>query len=346
MKETFGLIPDSFDPRDVWADEVLAGEEISLPPKYSIEGLNYEQQFAYPFCVSFAATTMLEWHYKKAGKDVKLSQPHLFFHAGGGVNGSSFRPNLDVLKGSGAIDYDKCPMPTANFGADTTFINKIKQEILSVPFTDPKTLGGYVRIKPDEESIRRAIMQYGPVLVGVNATVASYYTGKGKREKNTDNHGILRTGWDDPANTLEIFESLGWAKKNSGYATLDRSYTFNTAYAITELPANWREVRDAVRSEPFQNALNHYGLRRDYEAEVKAAALILSEFKRFNNQSVLEAAGRFFTVLINMVVYGGYNISYTKYGIWKPGDILNFVYHWRRTGEFIFDPNKERKEYA
>lgn len=345
MKNPFsavtGYVPDSFDPRDVWVDEVLAGDETQIPPKYLIEGLRYECQYSLPFCVSFATTTMIEYHYAKRGTSIALSQPHLFFHSGGGPNGSSFRPNLNTAKSPGCIKYDKCPMPEATYGADSAWLELLKPQVLSIPFEDTVTITGYARVTPDTESLQRAIMQHGPILVGV-AAGGDYYSGKGKRTKKTDNHAVLLVGWTPES--WVIFDSLNWVRKSDGYGTLDRSYTFQSAYVVTELPGNWKEVRDTVRSEPYANALNHYGKRRDFEAEQQFAAKMLDEFKKFNNQSVLEAAGRWWSVMCNAGVYGDYSLSYRKYGVWQPGDLINFVYHWRRTGEYLFDLNEPRKK--
>jgi len=97
------------------------------------------------------------------------------------------------------------------------------------------------------------------------------------------------------------------------------------------------------RAEGFEHCLNHYGKPRDFALEQKVAAKLVKEFQKFKNQSVWEAAGKFWNVYTNAVAYGGYSISY---GItWMPGDVINDCYHWRRTGEHIFDFNKLRSEH-
>jgi hypothetical protein len=334
-----GLVDEGFDPRDVWEDEVLSGDEsLPLPTAYAIEGLVYEPQGAYPFCTSFACTTLLECKY---GGKLSFSQQHLFFHAGGGRGGSGFRANLDVLQKKGAIPYARLPMPDVKFGRGSDWLERLKPTAMAVPFWDPKMLVGYARVVTDEVRLKRAIMQYGPLLVGVAAGKGDYYSGKGKRvPQSVDNHAVLLVGWTD--SQWIIFESLWWAKDAKGYATLDGSYRFNSAYAVTELPGNWKEIRDNVRSGPFANALNHYGKRRDFEAEQRFAVDMLDAFRLFNNKSVTDAAGRFWAVLINAGVYGGYSLTYTKWGVTQPGDLINFVYHWRRTGENLFDLDQPR----
>ena len=339
-EETPGLIPDSFDPKDAWADEVLGESELLIPPTYTIEGLTYEPQGSYPFCVSFACTTLLEYLYGKEGKVFGLSQQHLFFNAGGSKTGSGFRANLDILKNKGAIPYSKLPMPPTDVGRGSGWYERLKPTALATPFEDVHTLAGYVRVMSTEESLKRSIMEYGPIIVGVNAG-GDYYNGDAVRTKKEDNHCVLLVGWTPTQ--WKIFDSLFWVKKEGGYGTLSRAYTFNSAYIVTELPKNWKKKVEKARSEGFENALNHYGKQRNFEAEQRVATELLNEFKKFNNQSVLDAAGRFWTVLVNAAVYGGYSISYRKFGIWQPGDLINFVYHWRRTGQYLFDLNQVRQ---
>lgn len=335
-----GLLPDNFDPRDAWLDEVLGGdEEIVIPKRFRVEGLKYEPQGAYPFCASFATTTLLEYKYSKENEVKTLSQPHLFFHAGGTATGSTFRGNLDVLCKKGGVAYDQMPMRNPKFGREPNWLEEMRAEALSKPFVDPTLLGNYARVQPDAEKLKLAMLKHGPLLIGVYAG-GDYYRGGFKRASNVDNHAVLLAGWDE--NNWIIFDSLWWVEKMGGYGTISLEYPIFSAYAATELPKNWKKQVEKVRSKPFQNALDHYGKQRNVEAEVRFAAQLLDEFKKFGNQSVLDAAGRFWTILINAGVYGGYSLTYYKWGRWYPGDLINFVYHWRRTGEYIFDLNKTK----
>lgn len=342
-QEIFGLIPDTFDPRDVWSDEILGVDEAPLPTSYRIEGLLYNYQGSYPFCTSFAVTTMLEWHYAKAGSADQFSQQHLFFHSGGSKIGSSFRENLEVARNKGAIPYANLPMPDTKYGGGKTWYETMKPKALATPFEDVKKLLGYVRIGFSPELLKRAILAYGPLLIDVQAGKGNYYTGEGVSVPGANrNHAVLLVGWT-PTHWI-IFDSLAWVKKTNGYGTLQISYVMAAAYALTELPKDWKKVVEEVRTKEFQNALNHYGKPRNFEAEVTFAAKMLEEFKAFNNQSVLEASGRFWHVLINAGVYGGYGLTYMKDGKKMSGDLINDIYNWRRTGKHIFDLDQPRPE--
>lgn len=331
-----GLIADPFDERDVWADEILAGE-VTLPKKFRVEELRYDRQFSYPFCVSMAVTTMAEHRYKRLNITAEFSEPFLFYNAGGTPTGSGFRPNLEFARVSGLINKAEMPI---NVNRPKNWYIEQRDEAKRIPLKNPKKIENYVRVQPDIEKLKAAMVEHGPLMIGVQANSA-YYSGRATRTSGSDNHAILLAGWDE--NGWEIFDSLAWVRDNDGYGPLSFNYKLNTAYAITELPANWKETVAAVRAEPFENALNHYGKRRDLAAEQLTAQVLLAELKKFNNQSVLDAAGRFWAVLINAATYGGYNISYTKWGMWQPGDLINDVYHWRRTGQHIFDLNQPRK---
>ena len=338
-----GFIQDSFDPNDVFLDEVLSGEPVPLPPSYVIEGLPYEPQGDYPFCVSFAVSTMLEWHYNRLLKSIpdkrSFSQPHLFIRSGGSRVGSTFRNNLNIAKDEGCIPYTSFPMPSLKYGSPDSWLEDMQRAVKAFVTKDVSKLAGYARVTSSPESLKAAVIQHGPILVGVAAN-REYSNGNAKRTKTEDNHAILLVGWT-PTHWI-IFDSLYWVRNTAGYGKLNIAYTFNSAYVVTELPEGWKEIRDEVRTEPFQNALNHYGLRRNFEEEQRTAVKLLDELKAFKNQSVLDAAGRFWSVLINAATYGGYSISYRKFGLWQPGDLINFLYQYRRTGEFIFDLDKPR----
>lgn len=327
-QETTGFVPDSFDERDIWEDEVLGSGDIEdVPPSYNVENLVYDQQGKFPFCVSFACSTLLEHLYNKDGMSRAFSQPHLFFHAGGTSRGSGFRANLQILKNKGAIPYSQMPMPGVK--ADD-WEEALRKEAIAKPFNEAQTLKGYVKVTPTAEHLKKAVMAYGPLLVGVQAK-GDYYSGSAKRSSGEDNHAVLLAGWT-PRQWV-IFDSLRWVEKKGGYGTLDAEYKFNTAYAVTELPKNFVAKVEKVRSKPFEDALNHFGKVRNLEAEQRNAVKLLDAFKRFNNKSVLDAAGRFWTVYTNCLTYGDYTVT----------DLVNDTYNWRRTGQHIFDLNSSKK---
>lgn len=336
-----GFIQDPFDERDVWLDEVLGSDEIALPKSYKIDGLAYEPQGAYPYCVSMATTTAFE---HKRGQEGKIFSPnHLFHHSGGGLYGSGIRANLNTLVKGGVANYEDCPMPDVTYGTGSGWLDRELKRAQKVPFNEENKIKGYARVPNDPMSMRKAMIQHGPLIVGVYAG-GDYYNNYSKRTVDSDNHCVLMNAFTERGD-WGGHDSLWWVKDTGGQFYLDASYTFNWVYVITELPENWREIRDKSRKEkqePFEYALNHYGKPRNYTLEKEVAEQMRIEFSKFNNQSVWEAAGKFWPVYINAIAYGGYSLSYTKWGKWMPGDIINDCYHWRRTGQHIWDLNKPR----
>lgn len=340
-----GLLEQPLDPRDIWVDEIVGGEPTavsSIPESFLIEDLSFESQGSQPYCASFATTKMVEYHYKKKGVDIELSQPHLYYNSGGSMWGSYFRTNLATAKNRGCIDEIKLPMPLNRWDFDADVYETYKNLALTTPFDDPKTILGYARVSTLPLDLKQAIMDHGPIMVGVYAG-GGYWNPDTKRQGAVDNHATLLVGWDK--DHWILFDSLQMNSEFNGYHSVSRDYTFNSAYTVLDIPENWKEIVEEKRVEPYQHCLNHYGKPRNFELETQKANELLREFKKFNNQSVLEAAGRFWTVLVNMATYADYSISYRKYGRWQPGDLINMIYAYRRTGQLIFDPNKLRNEY-
>ena len=332
-----------FDPRDVWEDELLAGDSApdpELPPHYRVNSFKFEPQGAYPFCVSFATTALAEQIFKTRKSEQEFSQKHLFYHSAGTRNGSNFKVNLETARQFGCVPSQVCPMPKNIWEiSDESFAaeNKAAQ---AVNFVGAKKIPGYVRINPTPNQLKAAIIKYGGLLTGVAAS-GGYWSNATKRpEGKEDNHAVVLAGWDDDGSWW-IFDSLQPTTAFDGYHKLHPSYDFHVAYGITALPEDWKELRDEARVSPPNNAAR-YGKPRDFAAEVAFADKMMKEFAKFNNKSVLDAAGRFWEQLIRAGVYGGYSLSYTKWGVWQPGDLINFVYAWRRTGQYIFNLDKER----
>lgn len=337
-----GFLPNPFDERDVWLDEIVAGAGEPLPMSYRIDGLRFEPQGAWPFCAAFSVTTMVEnAAARKTGIRYDLSQPHLFFNAGGTLAGSSFRANLDFAKNSGCLPYARFPMPEDLY--DLTGFEIVRESARKTPAAASSAISGYARVSTDREALKGAILASGPVLVGVAAS-GGYWGDRARRPAGKpDNHACLLVGWNDDGSWW-AFDSLQPARDFDGYHTLSSDYAFNSAYVVTELPENWKEIRDEAREAPPNNA-NYYGKPRDLERERHVASEMLTAFDSFKNQGVKDAAGRFWEMYIRAVAYGGYSISYTKWGVWHAGDIVNDCYMSKRTGKHIFNFDKLRSEY-
>lgn len=331
-----GFVQDDIDPRDVYTHELMSGdEEIEIPKSFSIRDLGYRYQGKYPFCVAMATEKIARYVFQSD----EMSQQHLFFLGGGGASGSSFKRIFDTALNIGLVPYEEMPMPANVTKLADNWVSKGNFKAAGVPTEDAKKIPGYARVLGSREQLKHDLVKYGPLLIGVYAG-GTYYNDLPSRYKNTNNHAVVLTGWDENDN-WEINDSLGYVMSSDGYRFLGKDYDIVGAMAVTYLPDDWRQQRDEARKEqhaPFEHCLNHYGKPRrlfGLTGEQGVAEEMQKEFKKFNNQSVMEAAGLFWTIYINAVTYGGY--TYT--------DVINDCYQWRRTGEHIFDFNKTRAEW-
>lgn len=317
----------------IWEDELFAGETTPLPSYYKVEDLLYDPQGPYPFCAATAVTTAAEYAYKRdTGITKRFSQAHLFFNGGGTKSGASATRLLNVARKNGMVLYGAMPMPEL---FEDNWCQILRKKALSIPFKDAYKIPGFLGVVPDKDKIKKAIFNYGPLIIGVYASfIDGYYTGNGKRKTQRDNHLVVLAGWDDVDNKWIIHESQNWAKNTEGYVTLHQDYTFNCVLGIPEgLPENWREIIDEKRKAP-EGALEHYGQLRVWQKEKNAEQALIDAFSKFNNKSVSDAAGRFWPIYINAIAYGGYSVK----------DVVNDCYNWRRTGQNIFDFNYETRD--
>jgi len=341
-----GFIEDVWDPRDIWVDELVKGTDEALPEEFLTDDLKFEPQGAYPFCGSFATITAIEHAIKKeTGKEVNYSQPHLFFNCGGTKEGSSARGNLSRSKNFGLLDLEELPMP---FIKDTTSEwEELKRKAFTKPGTD-KILG-YVRVGTNKDQLKRAIRDYGVVITGAYAGSSwgnNYWSKNHKRVKSYDTHLIDLVGWDEDG-TWDIFDSLQPSGNFNGYHRFHNSYTFNFGYVITAISKDTIDSVNNGRKDPYQTCLDHYGKQRDLAAEIAFANKMYKTFEKYTDKRDLDAAGPWWSILINMGVYAGYNLEYYKWGRWHSGDLINFVVQWRRSGftQTIFNPNLLRSEH-
>lgn len=345
-----GFIKDSFDPRDFWLDElepILGGEEVKVPDSHLVENLVFQYQDGFPHCVSYAVTSAYERFLRKVTGVVKaFSQPHLFYHSGGSPNGSWIRRTLNTVVSNGVIPEARMTNPERTF---PDWYEKQKAEAFSIPFADASKLKAFARVAMEKPMMQEAIFKHGPIITSLStwkrypADPVSYWKKDFKRNRKTDNHAVLIAGCEP--NHWIIFDSLNGGNYEvqdhaglpKGYHRISKDYEFYSGYVLTELPNGWntdmvKEEVEKNREAEFSVALNHYGKPRDFSRELEVANELRRQFENFKNQSVLEAAGKFWTVYVNCVAYGNYSYK----------DCVNDCYNWRRTGQHAFNLNKER----
>jgi hypothetical protein len=180
-------------------------------------------------------------------------------------------------------------------------------------------------------------------MVGVAAS-GGYWTDGAKRPAyKPDNHSVLLVGWDEDGSWW-VFDSLQPFKGFTGYHRLDKDYEFQSAYVVTELPADWKERRDEARIAPA-GPIDRYGKPRSLQAEIDAGYLIKNALERFVDKRVFDHAGSMWNLLVMAAAYGGWTIT-EGHPIWRwkkiPGDIVRDVEYHFLTGKHLIDFNKPK----
>lgn len=329
-KQVPGYVPDTVDPRDVYSDEIVSGET-TLPEHFLTNDNKYLRQGAFPFCVAFSICRAAEWLYKiKTGIDVTFSEAHLFFRGGGNRDGASVRPLLEYARTKGFVLNEELPMPGDLY--DLSSFDWLRARAFAIEPTGDYKIGGYVRVNPNQNDMARDMMKFHELIVIVAANGGYWLNDKILKAGYYYNHAARWLGFKT-SDYWEGMDSLQRDRAFDGRHTFDWSYTPGSVFAITDLPADWREQRDAARLKVAPNNANYYGKSRDFSAEVAMAAKMDKAFKSFNNQSVYEAAGKFWNMYVRACVYGEYSVT----------DVVNSCYNWRRTGKQAFDFDSIRK---
>lgn len=143
-------------------------------------------------------------------------------------------------------------------------------------------------------------------------------------------HATIIAGLDTARELFIMHDSL---QNHGGRWFMPFDYPMSAAIQLTDaLPPNWQEIQALALEQEFAVCLGHYGKPRDLFAEIVFAGKMASAFKKFRNESVWQAAGRFWAVYINAGVYAGYSLE----------DLWNDCFNWRRTGQHAFNLNKIR----
>jgi len=325
----YGLTQDKLDPRDIWLDELLAGQEEDIVPltdKFRTEDIPFENQGSTVFCCAFAAAKLVQiFVYLNTGARIVLSKMDLFFNGGGTKKGAGFKQMLEQLRTVGCHSNGKMPMPEDPYSINLSKdFEKLKKEAAMLPTERPYKIDGYARIVPTEDELEKARKKYGAVLVGVYAK-GGWFSDLTKRKGTPDNHAVIYVG-KEKGICRWIHDSITNLKIFDGYHRLSPDYNFLSAFVITGVTDQARQEIYAKRLEEYPVCVSRYGKPQNYLAEVQAENEMLDTFKKNNNPSLMVYAMRHKKQLINARAYGDYNFQYTKWGIWHAGDLINFEY--------------------
>lgn len=351
IKQITGLRLDQIDPKLAQYDLVFAGE---AKPKLRSKDWrplapDFRRQLWFPICVAMAHRTVVNCFERvENGQNVEINPAWLFFTGGGGKWGSRIANLGDVgLEKGFVLEKDKSMLDPANFTwSDWSYIEKYSVQV--TPEALERALAykikAYSWVNPSNMNLVLDAMDYSPLVIAVEIgdTYQNDYA-----ERPTKFSGILHAlallYVDDYGNKY-CLDSLQYRGGFDGIRVLAPDYPVLSFYSYRDMPNDWKEKQDQAKQKEFAICLNHYGKPRNLAKEQEVAQKMVKAFKAFKNQSVWEASGRFWTVYVNAIVYGGYSLEYTKGWKWFAGDVINDCYFWRRAGKHIFDFNKERSQ--
>lgn len=227
-----GLLKSPQDYRDIPMSSVYK-KFTDLPQNYRIPyELKIKNQGSTPQCVGYSCATMKEekerreqnflefepaWIYRECKKIDGIPE----------VQGTYFRAGLKVLQKTGA-------KPEGNGD-----------------FSDYR-IGAYVKIKPNFESIKQAIYEYGVVLGGFEGSNEGWAQANIRapyRSEHVWGHAVAIVGWT--ANKLIIHNSWGKGKGDKGYFYTTKDYLPFEVWAIlSDLPSNWKELLTSIENKP------------------------------------------------------------------------------------------------
>jgi len=332
-KMTSGVLYE-LDPRLAQIDLIGGPLYRSTPETHQLKLPTAEYQSWTPFCVSYASETMIQYEWSKKGVTQDFSERWLASRSETSKRGAFVKNVLDVARKEGVILSKDCPM--LNLDA---YRWESWDTIMDVSFLDEQakergrkySIKGYAQLPAHDRALLKSQLLDHPIgiTIGLGRTFNERYRNNflEPTDKYSVYHMMILRGWDKNDDWL-VQDSLGLSQY-----TMSKDYEIGSAWIITDLPNNWKELQEIKKKMEFEIALAHYGQKRRFNDEVNGGAKLLKAFKRFKNQSVLEAAGRFWTVYINALVYGGYSTT----------DLVNDCYHWRRTGQHAFNLNNLRK---
>jgi len=339
-KFNFGAL-DRIDANLAQYDLIFGAGEAVVPKDWSGDMPAFRNQGAKPFCGGYSlSNAKYALDHNQNGN--KSYNPDWIFYAGGGIQQGSCMPDLmSIVRYQGMVlDEDKPVLNPAKFDysqwdkqrADTLNVSVVAKERMKIAKIDSFSIL-YPQFFADA-------LQHSPVILLVEF-FQTYYEGlstnyvkaPAKGSKVLSRHFVTLEKFLDNGD-FQVMDSITNKAGFDGHRIFNKDYPVVCGYSMRDLPLEWNDIMANQRRTEFWNCLAHYNLPRRFEDEVKVGYQMVVEFKKFKNDSVFNAASRFWTILINMVTYGGY--SYT--------DCINFIYAWRRTGKYIFNVNNLRKK--
>lgn len=285
------------------------------------------------YCTAFAGTAIASmFNLKEQPNAVRtvFSPAELFFRSGGSLQGNSLLNTMIAMRETVVFEND---VPTEiPDGWGVAVYNKLKAKSIASEAKKeagrPFAIRSVSNVTPTDKWLKAAL-KTSPVMIAI--PIGSGYSKKVAPNplKVSDYHAVVLLAIEEDGTRI-IFDSLTFTSGFNGIHRLAPDYDILYALSSIDLPNDWYAVQQEAKNKPFENALNHYGERRNYLAELEKANLLRVTLR--SHPTLLAGAGKLWTVLVNAIVYGSYSIQ----------DVLNYLTNIRRTGQPIFDLNAKR----
>ncbi len=237
-----GLVEDPVDYRDVLL-KVVSKKDIPIPESYSVPYiLPKHNQGRAPICVGESGAVIKSEKERREGIDIAFDPRWL---------------------------YDRCKEIDGMPNLKGTFFRAVFKVLLKTgakPFNEQEfgkyRIGGYVKVKVDFDDIKRAIYEYGVVLVGFRmsnqgwrlADIRQPYKGE-----KTYGHAVACTSYTKDKIKFQNSWGKQWGDEWYGYFNKN-NMPFSAWAVLVDLPNNWKELLkgDKVKSKyVFKNNLYH-----------------------------------------------------------------------------------------
>lgn len=250
MHTDYGCLPPTTDVRDYKI--VPASSASPLPEIYKCQHLpRVKNQGSVSSCVAHVSSSILEYHAEREGNPAKLSTAFIYGiqkkHCGHERGGMYLRDACKIVKDFGDMYEEDCAgnveVPAAHSIAETAI-----EDVAKLERAKQFKINSYVKLTKVND-IKRAIMNYGPVL----ASVRWYDTFKcnkddvlcGEQSGDYGYHAIMLCGWCDE----------GFIAQNSWGKGFGNGGRFILPYSIPVREAwQWIDEESAEIVKPVRGA--------------------------------------------------------------------------------------------
>lgn len=263
------------------------------------------------------------------GEDRIFSPAELFFRSQGNINGNSLINTALAMRESVVLEHDTPTIIPDAWGV--SIFNEMRKKSIATP--DAIERGRLFRMKDlavvdTNKSLLKAYLAKSPIFCAIGLGAGYWQDPSPQPKKYNDFHANVLLGFDQGKPV--VFESIAGYPNFSGIKHLSEDYEILYGIMFTDLPVDWKQIQDGLRGRDFQNALAHYGMKRDFLSELTVSRWMAEAIKKHPTLSVYFA--KEWTVAINAHVYGGYSFQ----------DLLNHYTSIRRGQGAIFNLNEKR----